>query len=753
MKLLHFSILVCAVVMILCQTPAISAASITNVSPSSAEPGVTIGITGTDFGSTANYINFNGLAVTGENLVWSETLILAVVPEHAVSGPIRVVRSDSACSNPWPFTIVRDAGDHEPSAGAAIIGGPGLAGGAWGVAQDGSTAFVLTGMNGPALIVLDITTAPYTRLSTVYLPTGGSDIRLFNENVLIAGSHGLWLYRASDLMSGNAGVQPAAVYWGANTYSLDVVLAWESAPAFPFDGLIALTEWGNGSFAPRLILLSLLVTDLFERGVLTGFDTVNLGAVALDAARQRVYAGGWVNGHVYAIDCQDPDHPFILTASAQQHTTHRFTVSGDRLWSGRAYINAMNQFAAFDMDDAHLLDLLGVVGGPLPFSASVDLDGDVLCGSSGTGGRAYLIDPATTDFASEPQAEATLIDLAYDVDCHEGRMLIANEWVGLETYQYDRWSLTVAPELRVPTGGFCERIWGKDDYLYAAHRGGGLWRVRQEDPGEWSSVGGYGIEAEGGCFVYAGHPVAGGNLLLTATHTILGTEVGELHLIDDAMNRTASAGIGSLDDDGRGFWFGRIIRLPGTDTYLVASGRHRVGDYRRGIVSCRVCPGSGSPLDQVHHWGSLPDNPKLGVFGLAVYQDKLITALAAGENMGLTDGAVQIYTIGFNTGSPEVVPVDCIGSDTFYIPDIPEQILDIGRDVFAVAIRQDDGMAAVAWDQGVGCFRIGDTPAVLTNLTPGLVPAASRFTDVAFDGAGYLYAVSANNGIFKILID
>ena len=36
--------------------------TITGISPSSAEPGVTIGITGTDFGSTANSISFNGLA-------------------------------------------------------------------------------------------------------------------------------------------------------------------------------------------------------------------------------------------------------------------------------------------------------------------------------------------------------------------------------------------------------------------------------------------------------------------------------------------------------------------------------------------------------------------------------------------------------------------------------------------------------------------------------------------------------------------
>ncbi|MBN2056198.1 hypothetical protein JW905_14835, partial [bacterium] len=576
--------------------------------------------------------------------------------------------------------------------------------------------------------------------------------KLFGDHLFISGNQGLTVYNAASVRIPDAAPEPVAYYWGVNVYGLDVATAWESSPEYPYNAMIALAEWGSTSLHPRLVLLSLCGDDLFERSATNGFNTWNLGAVALDPDRRQVYVGGWVLGSIFALDCEDPAAPVMIAQSDQQHPTHHFVIHDSRLWSSRSYLNATNHFAAFSLEDATLLDLLGTVGEPLPFFAALDLDGCVLCGSSGTGGRAYLIDPAATDFGSQPEDEVTLFDLAYDVACENGVMLIANEWVGMVTYTYDNWQLTPRPELRMATGGFSQRMWGALGEVYVAQRGGGLWLASWDALDDWSTIREYGTGVEDGLFIYAGCRVPGGSLLLAAAHTIMGSEGASIQFVDDALNLVEAHGIDTLDDDDRGYGFGRVVQVPSSDTYLLTGGRHEDAGRMRGIVSCRLCAQGATHIDQVRRWGSMPLEPPLKVFDLAVKDGLLLVACGLGDYASGPGGRVQAYEYSTGSAEPDATILNCDGSGRFHIPEAPEYELEFSCDVWALTVQADGELAAVALSDGLVCFSILDDPPTPFRLEDILEPTAHSFLDVAFDGAGYLYATSPV-GVYKLAVD
>ena len=77
-----------------------------SVKPPTGEPGTEVTIQGAGFGSSRgeSVVEFNGVAAT-EYTLWSDTKIVAVVPEGATSGSVRVVTTSGSSSEDEEFTV------------------------------------------------------------------------------------------------------------------------------------------------------------------------------------------------------------------------------------------------------------------------------------------------------------------------------------------------------------------------------------------------------------------------------------------------------------------------------------------------------------------------------------------------------------------------------------------------------------------------------------------------------------------------
>jgi YD repeat-containing protein len=80
----------------------IPAPSISSISPGTAPAGTSVTVTGTNFGSTAGTLTFNGTAATPAS--WSNTQIVVPVPASAATGPVIVTQGGP--SNSFTFTVV-----------------------------------------------------------------------------------------------------------------------------------------------------------------------------------------------------------------------------------------------------------------------------------------------------------------------------------------------------------------------------------------------------------------------------------------------------------------------------------------------------------------------------------------------------------------------------------------------------------------------------------------------------------------------
>lgn len=80
---------------------------IRSLSPSSGKPGASITLSGANFGSSAGTVKFNGTTATTTS--WSDTSIVAVVPNGATSGPVVVTSSGALQGNGVSFTVLAPA--------------------------------------------------------------------------------------------------------------------------------------------------------------------------------------------------------------------------------------------------------------------------------------------------------------------------------------------------------------------------------------------------------------------------------------------------------------------------------------------------------------------------------------------------------------------------------------------------------------------------------------------------------------------
>src|SRR5215469_8583549 len=82
-----------------------AAQTITSLNPTSAEPGASITITGTNFGTGQPGITFNGLAASSLSN-WTNTSVNVIVPNGATSGNVVLTPYGGSPSNGVAFTVL-----------------------------------------------------------------------------------------------------------------------------------------------------------------------------------------------------------------------------------------------------------------------------------------------------------------------------------------------------------------------------------------------------------------------------------------------------------------------------------------------------------------------------------------------------------------------------------------------------------------------------------------------------------------------
>jgi YD repeat-containing protein len=106
----------------------IPAPNISNISPSAARAGASVAISGTNFGSVAGTVTFNGIA--GSPTSWSNTQIVIAVPATATTGPVIVTQGGASNSVNFPVIPPPSISSLTPTSGtvntAVTIAGSGF---------------------------------------------------------------------------------------------------------------------------------------------------------------------------------------------------------------------------------------------------------------------------------------------------------------------------------------------------------------------------------------------------------------------------------------------------------------------------------------------------------------------------------------------------------------------------------------------------------------------------------------------------
>ena len=106
----------------------IPAPNISNISPSTARAGASVTINGTNFGSVAGTVTFNG--ITGSPTSWSNTQIVVPVPATATTGPVIVTQGGASNSVNFPVIPPPSISSLTPATGpvntAVTIAGSGF---------------------------------------------------------------------------------------------------------------------------------------------------------------------------------------------------------------------------------------------------------------------------------------------------------------------------------------------------------------------------------------------------------------------------------------------------------------------------------------------------------------------------------------------------------------------------------------------------------------------------------------------------
>src|SRR5262249_10685679 len=230
--------------------------SITSLSPASGEPGASITITGSNFTTTTGTVTFNATAASISS--WSNTSIVAVVPNGATSGNV-IVAAGGLQSNGAAFTVIAPSiSSLTPTSGA-----PGasvtIAGSGFGASQGTGTIT----FNGQGAAVSSWSDSSIT----VTVPGGAT-----TGNVVV--SHGGLQsnginFTVAPIVSGvtpsTGGAGASVTITGANFTATTGTVLFSNRPA-------TVTSWSDTS-----------ITAAVPAAATTGPVTVNAGGIASNA--------------------------------------------------------------------------------------------------------------------------------------------------------------------------------------------------------------------------------------------------------------------------------------------------------------------------------------------------------------------------------------------------------------------------------------------------------------------------------------
>jgi len=478
---------------------------ITSLSLNEAQPGESITIYGTDFGTTNGIVIITGAQV--EPTSWSDTEIIFNVPDYAATGFLYIRDSTNASSNSVDFTILRslEYGYFEPY--NLTISKTGLPGAAFLVETDGEYLYGLTGFE--TLCTYEIhDDQPYELCNRIYLPQRVGDIRLYNDYLFCCGDHGLIIYRCSYLQQGNAEV--IASISGSHFLGVDV----RDKPGEPINGvLVALCEYlpsTDNQLCTYLYKFQNEELKYLGSYTRTALSTERQHAIAIDPLNPKIYVSGFEtlfgnNKYILEISIDNPSAPVL---------NHREETSGllafdmdaldDILWIGivNTGTEAFRTYQLYPGTNHLTLDQIVTSNYGLGRTTRVKIvDDQRTIGSAWSGARPDIFLLDTFSSGTTPLDSYNSIDWAFDVtgfsvenEEYDGKIIIADEWGGFLTYEYtsNPDEITHQQDYHwTPASAMTQNIHLTDDRVYIANRGAGIWSADRNDISdetEWRHV-------------------------------------------------------------------------------------------------------------------------------------------------------------------------------------------------------------------------------------------------------------------------
>ena len=477
--------------------------TIDHLSTTYANPGDTVTIYGTGFGSQDGSVILTGLKIQADT--WSPTIIVFTVPDNGASGSIYVRDSTNAKSNSVPFTVDRVLPEGQFKPYGFQFEDVGLLGSTFLIETDGSYFYGISGFE--TLCTYEILgDGSHQLCSRLYLSQRVGDIKIFDGYLFIAGDHGLAVYRCSDLQNNTAEVVAAIA--GGSYLTLDI----KEKDGNPIDGtLLALCEylpvWGTTTL--RVPLFSFESEELDYLGCYTRTVIANerYHAIALDPLNPKLYVSGQntlLGSDKYLLELDISNLKNIqLLYRLEMGSILAFDIDTREniLWTGVVATGTI-RFQVYDLHPGTThLALAQTVTGPYRLGRATRVkivDDSITVGSSWSGERPDVYLLSTFNSGTQPLATANSIDWAFDVtgyslqnDTMQGKILVADEWAGFLTYEYTNTpSYAISHEEDynfVISSAMTQEIYISDDRLFVADRGAGVWSADKDDLSDESS--------------------------------------------------------------------------------------------------------------------------------------------------------------------------------------------------------------------------------------------------------------------------
>jgi len=758
---------------------------IDSLSPTSAAPGESVTIGGRGFGSSPGYIVLTGFRI--DAAYWSDSSITFLVPDEVATGPLCIRNSLGGRSNSAGFTVERTLEGDQFEPHGFEIDDVGLPGPAFLVETDGEYLYTMSGFERLATYRIK-EGEPYEHCGTIYLPQRVGDLTVFDGHLYVAGDHGLWIYRCSDLQAGTDRIVAAVA--GGSFMTCDA----GEKNGVPVDGtFVALCEHRSlGATAElRVPLFRFEAGELEKLGTFTrpiDTGTERQFALEIDPLNPKVYVSGCKtllgrDKYILEIDVTDPAAPLL---NHREETGQLLALDMDAasylLWTGVVKTGyTFFQTYLLQPGTGHLLSDETVRGsyGLGRTTRLKIIDDEITVGSAWHGARPDVLLMSTFDNGPQFKAETSSIDWAFDISGyaketadHDGKIFVADEWGGFMTYNYQGdplFTLEHEPEHQVMAAAMTEWLHIAGDRIYVAGRGAGPWSADRHalfDESSWRSVAWDWSEAEpqpypltslctrvdpqlGTLIVGQGHEkaMAWGNM----SYAILYQETAD-SIVHRAMSRefnpagTLGTGVGAV-------W-------PETDLVYMTMGS-------QGIRAFVVDPDPAGPTITVHKdcdgtgFGSDIFATKIAASCMKHYRTGTEEKLVVGAKLGGSAKGIYVFDIEY----PEGVP-DRDDPDRSIVVTLEHELnCTKGKSVFQVDVT-DTGLAVAATDLGLILFHLswipvlntmGEDPAWDLIKVPGSAYSSwwraswgQSFDGVCFKDESTLFCVKEPYGIWKI---